>query len=430
MNSSNKKIGIIAGSGELPKQLIKACQEDKREYFIVALDNTTEEETVKNTPHSWIHIGKVSGIIKELKKQNVTDVLLAGRVGRPSPSSLNLDFGGLKLLIKLSKLDSKGDDKIFSTIIKYIEGFGFDVIGAEEILENLLIKKEVLGEETPDEVSLNDISIGTKAALAIGDLDIGQAVIVQQGQILGVEGPEVEDSTSLLLSFKDAERNNIVEMIVGKLRLSSASQSTPGLYIRKPDDKQSYLVDGVVDITSSKTDWIERTLFDIPAEAIRAVRVEHTDGDTYTLFKNEKGQERFSLENLPSGKKLASELIISRYGSILQDIQINGARSKEKLQKPENSINVLIHTFEGTVIELVAFEHDDIPYGSFEFRFDESLLVGDEDQEKIDGVKAYVSNMNAQTLNWWYEIPPFKYDVIKKRSDSIMRNDKSSAKSD
>ncbi len=247
---------------------------------------------------------------------------------------------------------------------------------------------------------------------------------------LGVEGPEVEDSTSLLLSLKDAERKNIVEMIVGKLRLSSASQSTPGLYIRKPDDEQSYLVDGVVDITSSKTDWIERSLFDIPAEAIRAVRVEHADGDTYTLFKNEKGQEKFSLENLPSGKKLASELIISRYGSILQDIQINGARSKEKLQKQENSINVLIHTFEGTVVELVAFEHDDIPYGSFEFRFDESLLAGDEDQEKIDGVKAYVANMNAQTLNWWYEIPPFKYDVIKKRSDSIMRNDKSSVKSE
>jgi uncharacterized protein DUF4340 len=267
--------------------------------------------------------------------------------------------------------------------------------------------------------------------LGVADLKINapKTTLPRLYNRLGVEGPEVEDSTSLLLSLKDAENNNIVEMIVGKLRLSSASQSTPGLYIRNPDDEQSFLVDGVVDITASKTDWIERSLFDIPAEAIRAVRVEHADGDSYTLFKNEKGQEQFSLENLPSGKKLASELIISRYGSILQDIQINGARSKEKLQKQENSINVLIHTFEGTVIELVAFEHDDIPYGSFEFRFDESLLAGDEDQEKIDGVKAYVSNMNAQTLNWWYEIPPFKYDVIKKRSNSIMRNDKSSAKS-
>ena len=190
------------------------------------------------------------------------------------------------------------------------------------------------------------------------------------------------------------------------------------------------MVDGVVDITSSKTDWIERSLFDIPTEAIRAVRIEHADGDTYTLFKNEKGQERFSLENLPTDKKLASELIISRYGSILQDIQINGARSKETLKKQDNSVNVLIHTFEGTVIELVAFEHDDTPYGSFEFRFDESLLTNDEEQEKIDGIKTFVSNMNAQTLNWWYEIPPFKYDVIKKRSDSIMRNVNTSTKSE
>lgn len=225
MNLKDKKIGIIAGSGELPKQLVKACQEANREYFIIALEDTTEEVTIKNTPHKWIHIGKVSGIIKELKKQNVTDVLLAGRVGRPSPSSLNLDFGGLKLLIKLSKLDSKGDDKIFSTIIQYIEGYGFDVIGAEEILENLLIKKENLGKFSPNEIALNDISIGTKAALAIGKLDIGQAVIVQQGQILGVEGPEgtdrlvkrckefhAEGNGGVLIKVKKPEQDNRVDL--------------------------------------------------------------------------------------------------------------------------------------------------------------------------------------------------------------------------
>jgi len=266
--------------------------------------------------------------------------------------------------------------------------------------------------------------------LGVADLKINapKTTLPRLYNRLGVEGPEIEDSTSLLLSLKDAERNNIVEMIVGKLRLSSASQSTPGLYIREPDEARSYLVDGVIDITASKTDWIERSLLDIPAEAIRAVRVEHADGDTYTLFKSEKGQDQFALENLPAGKKLASKLIISRYGSILQDIQINGARSKEKLQKQENSIQVLIHTFEGTVIDMLAFEYEDTPYASFEFRFDETLIAEGEDKEKIEGIKAFVANMNARALNWWYEIPPFKYDVIKKRSASIMRDDLSSKK--
>lgn len=244
---------------------------------------------------------------------------------------------------------------------------------------------------------------------------------------LGVEGPEVEDTTSLLLSLKDADAKNIIDVIIGKPRRSSASQSTPGLYIRRPTEDQAYLVDGVMDITALKTDWIDRTLFDIPAEAIKSVRVDHADGDTYTLFKNEKGQELFELENLPVGKKLASELIINRFGNILQDIQISGARSKEKLQEPENGVHVRINTFEGTIIYINAFEQDDIAYASFEFRYDESLIVKDDEQEQAKGVKEFVANMNARTQNWWFEIQGFKYDVIKKRTNTIMRDDDRSA---
>lgn len=242
---------------------------------------------------------------------------------------------------------------------------------------------------------------------------------------LGVEDPESEDATSILLTLKDAEQNKIIDVIVGKPRLSSAAQSTPGLYVRRPDDKQSYLVDGILDISASKTDWIARALFDIQADAIRSVRVEHSDGDTYTLFKNAKGQDKFELENIPEGKKIASKLITSRFGTVLQDIQINGARSKAKLTKPEENIHTTIQTFEGTVVNLIAFEHDDITYGAFEFSFDESLVAEGTSEEKIAAAKTFVTEMNTKVKDWWYQIPPFKYDIIKKRSDSVMRNDPS-----
>jgi len=200
---------------------------------------------------------------------------------------------------------------------------------------------------------------------------------------LGVEGPEVEDTTSLLLTLEGLEKNKIIEVIVGKIRRSSASQSSPGLYVRRSDDEQSYLVDGVLNITAIKTDWIERSLFDIPAEAIKSVRIDHSDGDTFTLYRSEKGQERFELENLPDGKKLASELIINRFGSILQDMQISGARSKEKLKEQANSIHAHITTFDGIIAIITTFKYDDIPYASFEFRYDESLILEDEEKDKI-----------------------------------------------
>lgn len=241
---------------------------------------------------------------------------------------------------------------------------------------------------------------------------------------LGVEGPgKHEESTSVLLTIKDASSKDIIEVILGKSRLSSASQSSPGLYVRKPDDERSYLVDGVMDITAVKTNWIERSLFDIPKEAIKSVRIVHTDGDTFTLLKNEKGQEHFQLQNLPFGKKIAPEIIINKFGTILQDVQINGARSKEKLQAPEKTIAAKIITFEAIIVDIVAFELEGISYASFEFKFDDAFIPGDEEQFKPDDVKASIENLNARTSNWWFEIQEFKYDELKKRSDDVIRDD-------
>ncbi|MCZ6803592.1 MAG: DUF4340 domain-containing protein [Proteobacteria bacterium] len=264
-----------------------------------------------------------------------------------------------------------------------------------------------------------------RAVLGAADLKINapKTSLPRLYHRLGVEGPEIEESTSLLLTLGDLEENKIIEVIVGKPRRSSASQSSPGLYVRRLDDEQSYLVDGVLDITAIKTAWIERSLFDIPAEAIKSVRIDHGDGDTFTLFKSEKGQDQFELENLPFGKKLASELIINRFGSILQDMQISGARSKENIKAQGDSIHTRITTFEGIIADITAIEYDDIPYASFEFSYDESLLLEDEENEKIDNVKTFIGNLNAHTLDWWFEIPGFKFDVLKKRSNVVMRDD-------
>lgn len=192
--SRQHKLGIIAGSGELPRRVIRACKEDGKDIFVVAFEGITDHETIEGVNHKLIHIGKVGETIKAFKNENVSTLVLAGKVGRPSFSSLKMDFSALRLLTKLAKLPSQGDDKVFSAIISFLEEKDFKIIGVDDVLKELLIPAGPLGNIKPDKTAQKDIEIGIKAALTIGQLDIGQAVIIQQGQILGVEGAEGTDN--------------------------------------------------------------------------------------------------------------------------------------------------------------------------------------------------------------------------------------------
>src|SRR5207248_55923 len=65
--------------------------------------------------------------------------------------------------------------------------------GAEQLLDGALMPEGALGKIRPDAQSAADIEHGLVVARSLGVLDIGQAVIVQQGLVLGVEAIEGTD---------------------------------------------------------------------------------------------------------------------------------------------------------------------------------------------------------------------------------------------
>ena len=78
-------------------------------------------------------------------------------------------------------------------VVKELEREGFRVIGADQLLDQAALPEGPLGQVRPDADALADIAHGMRLARAIGALDIGQAVVVQQGLVLGVEAIEGTD---------------------------------------------------------------------------------------------------------------------------------------------------------------------------------------------------------------------------------------------
>tara|TARA_B100001996_G_scaffold266415_1_gene208095 strand:- start:1675 stop:2760 length:1086 start_codon:yes stop_codon:yes gene_type:complete len=312
----------------------------------------------------------------------------------------------------------------FPELAKQIESVNYISIKGYSDSINLTRKNNIWGiDEFDGYPALADKIKSTVLGAADLKINAPKTTLPRLYHRLGVEGPGVEGTNSLLLALYDSNKNKIIELIVGRPRLSSSAKNISGLYVRKPEDKKSYLVDGVLGISSIKTDWIRRNLFDIPAESIKSVNVAHYDGDSYTLYKNEKGQEQFELENISIGRELASELIINRFGTILQDLQISGAKSKELLREENKNTKIIVTTFEGIVGNITAFKYNDIAYASFAFSYDEEIEKNNNEEEvKNEDIKNYITNLNLDTENWWFEIPEFKYDIIKRRLNTITRD--------
>ena len=186
-------IGIIAGSGNLPAQLIETCEKNSRDFFIIAFEESFSHEIMAHLPHAIVRLGEVGKALEHLRNAGVKQVVMAGGLKRPSLSSIKPDAAGALLLKKLGKAFFFGDDALLKAVTSFFEEEGFQVIGAEEILGGLLANEGILGKIKPDKSASADILTGMVAAKNLGALDIGQAVIVDSGIVIGTETAEGTD---------------------------------------------------------------------------------------------------------------------------------------------------------------------------------------------------------------------------------------------
>ncbi len=161
---------------------------------MLALEGAAEPATVEGVAHAWCRLGAGARGLALLRENNVTDLILAGGVRRPSLASLRPDWRAAKFLARVGYRAALGDDGLLSAVVAELEREGFRVIGADQVLRAGLAPEGALGSLRPDAQALADIDHAQRIARALGALDIGQAVVVQQGLVLGVEAIEGTDA--------------------------------------------------------------------------------------------------------------------------------------------------------------------------------------------------------------------------------------------
>ncbi|OGQ94179.1 MAG: hypothetical protein A2521_05780 [Deltaproteobacteria bacterium RIFOXYD12_FULL_57_12] len=193
MADSLSTIGIIAGSGQLPLLFARAVRRQGRRVVAVAHEGETSPDLAQEVDaFYWVKLGQLGKILKHFKQEAVRETVLLGSINKVNIfRDVRPDLRGLSLW---GKIDSRQDDAILRAVAGELEKDGIRVAPSTEYLPELLFPQGILSKKKPDRGQAEDIRFGWRMARAVGELDIGQCVVVRNRTVLAVEAIEGTDA--------------------------------------------------------------------------------------------------------------------------------------------------------------------------------------------------------------------------------------------
>lgn len=193
---TSSPVGLIAAGGGLPFAVADSLAARGRACVVFALRGACDAKRVERFRHHWISVGQLGRTLQLFRSEGCRDLVFIGTLVRPSLSEIRLDWAALRVIGQVWSAFRGGDDHLLSGIGRILEREGFRMVGIKDVAPDLLMPDGCLTRTTPNADAAADIARGREVLAALSPFDVGQAAVVIDGHVVGVE--DIEGTDGLL----------------------------------------------------------------------------------------------------------------------------------------------------------------------------------------------------------------------------------------
>jgi UDP-2,3-diacylglucosamine hydrolase len=196
------RVALIAGSGRLPVNVAEGLEAAGHPPFVVIVGGEGVSAELTAYAHQTLELERMGDVGSLFRREKITHIVLAGGIGRrPWIARMRPSWTLIKALRRvIPALLSKGDNAVLAAIVRFAEDNGYRIVGAHELVPDLLAAEGALTRAEPTAADGRDIDAAFAAAKALGALDVGQAAVAIGGRVIAVE--DVEGTDGLLARVK------------------------------------------------------------------------------------------------------------------------------------------------------------------------------------------------------------------------------------
>jgi DUF1009 family protein len=225
-------VGLIAGGGVLPFAVADSLVARGITPILFALKGFCDPVAAARFRHHWVPVGQIGRLKSLMRDEHCRDLVFIGTLVRPALSEIRLDWGTLRAMRHILTAFRGGDDHLLTGIGRIFEDDGFRLLGIKDIAPDLLMPAGSLTRARPDAGAEADIAKGRAVLLALSPFDIGQATVVIDGHVVGLE--DIEGTDGLLARVAQLREQGRIRAKAGRGVLVKAPKSGQDLRFDMP----------------------------------------------------------------------------------------------------------------------------------------------------------------------------------------------------
>jgi hypothetical protein len=226
---------------------------------------------------------------------------------------------------------------------------------------------------------------------------------------VSLDAPPVGDG--IAITVRDEKGRVLAALITGKSAEIGDTSGATGLFVRRPDETQSWLVRSVLDPRSSLSDWIEKSVMDVDRARIQEVDVTPATGRAFVVRRQKPSDPDFALSPLPKGKSVSDPTVPDGVAAAITGFGFDDVRAAGELTAPAGT-RLVTKTFDGLIVT-VDVQRQGADYWA-------TISAAALDPAKPDAAKEAAA-INARASGWAYKLPAYKGQLFMTTLDNLLQ---------
>lgn len=211
---------------------------------------------------------------------------------------------------------------------------------------------------------------------------------------------DAPDSGSSYVVVRGKANAVLAELIVGNSKFNLPGTKTGGVYLRLPGDPQTWLAQGIVNLSGLPSNWLERPIFSIAGDRIKRVEARSPTTKPVVITNQNAKSLAFSLQDIPAGFKLRYKdepglIATNLEGLVLEDVRKAGAIRFT----PAETNQTTFETLDGLQVIIETTKSDAGAWTRFTFQTMPAATPS---------VTAEAKELTDRTKGWIYRIAEFR----------------------